>query len=119
MLLNDERPTIKGDSQQSRDFTYIESAFDADLKACLASHEAEGQLTISLTEGVSILTIFIKHLSMPLVRISSLSTVPAARGISSIPMPIIPRLWNFWDKSQEYDFHRGLNEAIDWYKANL
>ena len=42
-LMNDERPTINGDGRQSRDFTYIENVIEANLKACLASHEAAGE----------------------------------------------------------------------------
>ncbi len=43
LLLSDEQPTINGDGKQSRDFTYIENVIEANLKACLASHEAAGQ----------------------------------------------------------------------------
>lgn len=42
-LLNDEIPTINGDGRQSRDFTYIENVIEANLKACLASHDAAGE----------------------------------------------------------------------------
>ena len=42
-LLNDERPVINGDGRQSRDFTYIENVIEANLKACLAPEEANGQ----------------------------------------------------------------------------
>ena len=43
-LMNDEAPTINGDGMQSRDFTYIENVIEANLKACLASHEAAGNV---------------------------------------------------------------------------
>ena len=42
-LLHGERPTINGDGRQSRDFTYIENVIEANLKACLAPHEAAGR----------------------------------------------------------------------------
>ena len=42
MLMNDETPTINGDGRQSRDFTYVENVIEANLKACLAPHEAAG-----------------------------------------------------------------------------
>ena len=41
-LLDGETPTINGDGKQSRDFTYIENVIEANLKACLAPHEAAG-----------------------------------------------------------------------------
>ena len=43
LLLNGERPTINGDGQQSRDFTYVENVIEANLKACLAPSEAAGE----------------------------------------------------------------------------
>ena len=42
-LLNGEVPTINGDGRQSRDFTYIENVIEANLKACMAGHEAAGE----------------------------------------------------------------------------
>ena len=42
-LLSGETPTINGDGKQSRDFTYIENVIEANLKACLAPHEAAGE----------------------------------------------------------------------------
>ena len=41
-LINNEQPTIHGDGKQSRDFTYVENVIEANLKACLAPHEAAG-----------------------------------------------------------------------------
>ena len=43
LLLAGEQPTINGDGRQSRDFTYIDNVIEANLKACLAPHEAAGQ----------------------------------------------------------------------------
>jgi len=43
-LLNNERPTIYGDGNQSRDFTYIDNVIQANLKACLASKDASGRV---------------------------------------------------------------------------
>ncbi len=43
MLINGQTPRINGDGKQSRDFTYIENVIDANLKACLAPHEAAGE----------------------------------------------------------------------------
>lgn len=43
LLMQDETPTINGDGKQSRDFTYIDNVIEANLKACLAPHEAAGE----------------------------------------------------------------------------
>jgi UDP-glucose 4-epimerase len=44
-MLEGETPTILGDGQQSRDFTYIDNAVDANLLACKApAHEVAGRV---------------------------------------------------------------------------
>lgn len=43
LLLNNESPTINGDGNHSRDFTYVENVIEANLKASLAPEEANGQ----------------------------------------------------------------------------
>lgn len=43
LLLNDQAPTINGDGEQSRDFTYIDNVLEANFKACLAPEAASGQ----------------------------------------------------------------------------
>lgn len=48
-LLNGEQPTIYGDGQQSRDFTYISNVVDANLKAA-ESESAVGQV-INIANG--------------------------------------------------------------------
>ena len=43
-IKNNEAPTIYGDGEQSRDFTYIENVVQANIKAALAPHEACGRV---------------------------------------------------------------------------
>src|SRR5246127_4163013 len=44
-MLRGEQPTIHGDGEQSRDFTYIDNAVDANLLACTApAQKAAGQM---------------------------------------------------------------------------
>lgn len=118
-LLAGEQPTINGDGLQSRDFTYIENVIQANLKACLAPPEADGQayniayggretlidvyygLTHAL--GVDVEPVFgpdragdIKH---------SNADVSKAKALLGY-MP-------------EWSFQRGISEAIDWYRENL
>lgn len=42
-IKNDRRPTIYGDGEQTRDFTYIANAVQANLRACLAGERAFGK----------------------------------------------------------------------------
>ena len=54
MLMNGQQPTINGDGKQSRDFTYIDNVIEANLKACLAPHEAAAKPSTSLTAAENI-----------------------------------------------------------------
>ena len=42
--LNNEAPTIYGDGEQTRDFTYVANAVEANMRACVASDEANGDV---------------------------------------------------------------------------
>jgi UDP-N-acetylglucosamine/UDP-N-acetylgalactosamine 4-epimerase len=59
LLMNNERPIINGDGSQSRDFTYIANVVQANLRSCLASSEAAGDVyNIANGEQHDLLSIF-------------------------------------------------------------
>lgn len=119
MLLNDERPTINGDGQQSRDFTYIENVIEANLKACLAPHEAAGQAFNIAYGGREYLNDIYKTLVDALGKDIQPIYGPDRKGDIKHSNADITKAQELLGYDPEYDFHRGLNEAIDWYKANL
>lgn len=119
MLLNDERPTINGDGQQSRDFTYIENVIEANLKACLAPHEAAGQAFNIAYGGREYLNDIYKTLVDALGKDIQPIYGPDRKGDIKHSNADISKARELLGYNPEYDFHRGLNEAIDWYKANL
>ena len=119
MLLNDERPTINGDGHQSRDFTYIENVIEANLKACLAPHEAAGQAFNIAYGGREYLNDIYKTLVDALGKDIQPIYGPDRKGDIKHSNADISKARELLGYDPEYDFHRGLNEAIDWYKANL
>lgn len=119
MLLNDERPTINGDGQQSRDFTYIENVIEANLKACLAPHDAAGQAFNIAYGGREYLNDIYKTLLDALGKDIQPIYGPDRKGDIKHSNADISKARELLGYDPEYDFHRGLNEAIDWYKANL
>ena len=118
-LLNNEQPTINGDGKQSRDFTYIENVIEANLKACLASHKAAGRAFNIAYGGREYLIDIYYTLTKALGKSIEPNFGPDRKGdikhsnadISSA------REWLCYDP--DYDFAKGLNEAIAWYKENL
>lgn len=118
-LLNGERPTINGDGKQSRDFTYIENVIEANLKACLASHEAAGQAFNIAYGGREYLIDIYDMLTKALGKDTRPIFGPDRRGDIKHSHADISRARSLLGYEPEYDFARGLSEAIGWYRDNL
>ena len=118
-LLRGERPTINGDGKQSRDFTYIENVIEANLKACLAPAEAAGE-AFNIAYGGREYLIDIYH-SIAESLGTDIEPIfgPDRKGDIKHSNADISKARRVLGYDPEYDFQRGLAEAIDWYKANL
>lgn len=118
-LLNDEQPTINGDGRQSRDFTYIENVIEANLKACLSPHEAAGQ-AFNIAYGGREYLIDIYHtLTKALGKDIEPHFGPDRKGDIKHSNADITKAKKLLGYDPEYNFERGLQEAIAWYKENL
>lgn len=118
-LLNDEQPTINGDGKQSRDFTYIENVIEANLKACLASHEAAGRAFNIAYGGREYLIDIYNTLTKALGKDIPPKFGPDRKGDIKHSNADISSAKEWLGYDPDYDFARGLNEAIAWYKENL
>lgn len=119
MLMKDERPTINGDGRQSRDFTYIENVIEANLKACLAAHEAAGK-AFNIAYGGREYLIDIYHtLEEALGKDIEPIFGPNRKGDIKHSNADISKARDLLGYDPDYDFAKGLNEAITWYKENL
>ena len=118
-LLHGERPVIHGDGLQTRDFTYVENVVEANLKACLAPEKADGK-AFNIASGA--------HECL----LDAYRAIRRALGVDTEPEFGPPRPGDIRDSSAniakarrllkykpEYDFARGLAEAIPWYRENL
>lgn len=119
LLMNDEQPTINGDGMQSRDFTYIENVIEANLKACLAPHEAAGQAYNIAFGGREYLIDIYHSLASALGRNIEPKFGPARAGDIKHSNADIGKAQRLLGYHPDYDFDRGLQEAISWYRENL
>lgn len=119
LLLNDEQPTINGDGKQSRDFTYIDNVIEANLKACLAPHEAAGQAFNIAYGGREYLIDIYYTLTKALGKDIKPKFGPDRKGDIRHSNADISKARRLLGYDPEYDFARGLNEAIEWYQTNL
>ena len=118
-LLSGERPTINGDGMQSRDFTYVENVIEANLKACLAPAEAAGEAFNIAYGGREFLNDIYFGLTRALkVDIQPIYGPDRAGDIkhSNADISKARRLLGY---DPQWDFQKGIDAAIEWYKENL
>lgn len=119
LLLCDKRPTINGDGKQSRDFTYIENVIEANLKACIAPHEAAGKAYNIAYGGREYLIDIYYALAKALGKDIDPDFGPDRKGDIKHSNADISQAKELLGYNPEYNFEKGLNEAIAWYKENL
>lgn len=118
-LMNGETPTINGDGTQSRDFTYIENVIEANLKACLARKEADGQsYNIAYGEREYLNDIY-RWLTKALGVDIEPNYGPERPGDIKHSNADISKAKELLGYSPEWSFRRGIESAIEWYRENL
>ena len=119
MLINDQVPTINGDGKQSRDFTYVENVVEANLKACLAPHEAAGEAFNIAYGGREYLIDIYYGLTAALGKNIEPNFGPDRAGDIKHSNADISKARKLLGYDPEYSFESGIKLAIEWYRANL
>ena len=118
-LLHDEVPTINGDGRQSRDFTYIDNVIEANLRACHASSEAAGEAYNIGAGGRLFLIDIYNYLCKALGKDIEPNYGPDRKGDVRDSNADISKARQQLGYNPEYDFEKGIELAIDWYKEYL
>lgn len=118
-LMHGETPTINGDGKQSRDFTYIDNVIEANLKACLAPHEAAGEAFNIAYGGREFLIDIYYGLAKALGVNIEPNFGPDRKGDIKHSNADISKAKKLLGYDPDYSFEDGIQLAIDWYKANL
>jgi len=117
-ILKDQPPTIYGDGEQSRDFTYIDNVVEANLLAARAEHTAGQLLNIACGKAVTVNEIIALINDLFGKNIKPLYTDPRPGDIKHSLADI-----TLAEKTIGYkptvSFHEGLQLAINWYRDNL
>jgi len=117
-ILRDQSPTIYGDGEQSRDFTYVDNVVQANLLAARAQETHGEVVNIACGEAVTVNAIIgminrllgkkVKPIYAP-ARAGdvkhSLADITAARKLIGFQPVVL--------------FREGLEKSIDWYRQNL
>jgi UDP-glucose 4-epimerase len=117
-ILKDEPPTIYGDGQQSRDFTYVDNVVEANLLAARAKQTKGEVLNIACGEAITVNAIIDMINEILGKDIKPIYTDPRPGDVrhSLADISAVKKLLGFKPK---VSFRNGLQKAIDWYRKNL
>ena len=119
LLLSGKQPVIYGDGKQTRDFTYVDNVVEANLKACLASHDCAGEaFNIAYGEREELIDIYYA-LAEALDVKTAPQFGPERAGDIKHSSADISKAASLLDYKPDWSFERGIKAAIDWYKNNL
>lgn len=118
-LLHGEVPTINGDGKQSRDFTYIENVIEANLKACLADSSSAGEVFNIAYGGREYLIDIYYGLTNALGVDMEPNFGPDRDGDIKHSNADISKAKKLLNYDPDWNFERGIEAAIWWYKENL
>jgi len=118
-LMIGENPIINGDGRQSRDFTYIKNVIEANLRACLAPEATAGDVyNIAYGQQETLIDVY-RKICRALAIEREPEFGPNRLGDIKHSLADISKAKLMLGYDPQYDFNQGLEETIDWYKANL
>jgi nucleoside-diphosphate-sugar epimerase len=119
-MLKGEQPTMFGDGEQSRDFTYIENAVNANLLACKANaSKAAGEVFNVATGRRVTLNETFKALQ-PLTSYSGQVKYSTARGGDvKHSLADVSKAEAGLGYRPTVDFEEGLRRTVEWYRKEI
>jgi UDP-glucose 4-epimerase len=116
-MLNGETPTIFGDGSQSRDFTYIENAVNANLLAIKApASQAAGQIFNVATGRRADLNQACELLKEITGYKGDVKYAPLRSGDVKHSLADLSRTEKHLGYKPTVDFEQGLRRTVDWYR---
>ena len=117
-MLRDRKPTVFGDGEQSRDFTYVDNVVDANLLAARAEHTAGEVLNIACGEAVTVNAI-IDMINELLGKSIEPVYDPPRPGDIKHSLADVTHAQQLLGFRPTVLFKQGLRRAIEWYRQNL
>lgn len=119
LLISNETPTINGDGNQSRDFTYIENVIEANMKACNGSVEVSGEVFNIASGGRENLIDVYYILSNSLRKNIKPFFGPEREGDIKHSNANIIKAKELLNYNPSWTFEKGITSALVWYKNNI
>ena len=117
-ILKDLPPTIYGDGQQSRDFTYVDNVVEANLLAARVNKTNGEVINVACGQAVTVNEI-IDMINKSLGKnVKPIYTDPRPGDVKH-SLADITAAQNLIGYKPVISFEQGLQKAIDWYRDNL
>jgi len=117
-ILKDQPPTVFGDGEQSRDFTYVDNVVEANLLAARVEHTAGQVVNIACGKAVTVNAIIALINELVGKNIKPIYDPPRPGDVkhSLADVTLAQNLIGF---KPTVPFKQGLRKAIEWYRENL
>jgi len=115
-LLAGTEPTIYGDGEQSRDFTFIENVVDANLRACEGAPKRGEVVNVACGSRFTLNEIFQQICDLLRVK-KEPRYAPARQGDVRHSMADISRAKVVLGFEPKVDFSTGLRRTVEWYRS--
>ena len=117
-ILKDQSPTVYGDGEQSRDFTYIGNVVHANLLAARAKRTRGEVINVACGKAVTVNAIIDLINEMVGKQVKPIYA-DARPGDVKHSLADITKAQNLIDFNPIVSFNEGLQKAIEWYRENL
>lgn len=118
-MLKGESPTILGDGEQSRDFTYIDNAVSANLLACRAPAEVSGRIFNVATGRRANLKETFAILKKITGFQDDVKFGPERAGDVKHSLADISKTERYLGYKPLVHFEDGLKKTVDWYRTQM
>ena len=114
-LKDEKAPTINGDGEQTRDFTFVENAVQANIKAAVAPQEATNEVyNVAFGERISLNELW-KELQKISRKELQANNGPPRAGDVRDSLADISKARRLLDYQPEYSVRQGLKKAWDYF----
>jgi nucleoside-diphosphate-sugar epimerase len=118
-LLGDRPPTIFGDGEQSRGFTYVDDVVDATIRA--GTRALAGPLVANISSNAAVT---VNHVVMTLQKLLAKEHIDPAhtterKGDIKHSLADIALACQALGYEPRFTFEQGIEKAIDWYRIHL
>jgi UDP-N-acetylglucosamine 4-epimerase len=118
-LLRGKAPTINGDGKQTRDFTFVANAVEANLLACHAPAAAVGEVfNVACHDQISLNRLYDRLQTLLGTDIAAIHGPPRPGDVRH-SLADITKARRLLGYSGGIGFEEGLKRSIEWYRNNL